>query len=166
MAESSSVALSEAEASPARAAAGAGGMAPAVGRWLLLVWVAMLIMVALGGITRLTGSGLSIVEWRPLMGAIPPLDEADWRELFALYQQSPQYRHANHWMSLGDFKRIFFWEYLHRLWGRLIGAVVLVPWLYFIARRVLHGSLRGSRSGCSCSVVFRAGSAGTWCRAG
>jgi cytochrome c oxidase assembly protein subunit 15 len=134
-----SVALSE--ALPTRAADGASGVTPAVWRWLALVWFAILIMVAIGGITRLTGSGLSIVEWRPLMGAIPPLDEAEWRRVFELYRGSPEYQQANHWMSLADFKRIFFWEYLHRLWGRLIGVVVLVPWLYFVARRMLPGAL-------------------------
>jgi heme a synthase len=133
--EHSSAVLSE--ALPARPAESATRIAPAVSQWLVLVWLAILIMVAVGGITRLTGSGLSIVEWRPVMGAIPPLSDADWREVFEQYQRSPEYQHANHWMSLADFKRIFFWEYIHRLWGRLIGAVVLVPWLYFVWRRML-----------------------------
>jgi cytochrome c oxidase assembly protein subunit 15 len=113
----------------------------AVVSWLWLIWFAILVMVAIGGITRLTGSGLSLVEWRPITGALPPLDDAAWNELFAEYRRSPEYRLANHWMSLADFKRIVFWEYLHRLWGRLIGAAVLLPWLYFMARRRLPSPL-------------------------
>jgi cytochrome c oxidase assembly protein subunit 15 len=109
--------------------------------WLLLVWALILAMVLVGGVTRLTGSGLSITEWRPLMGAIPPLDEADWRAVFAKYEQSPEYHAVNHWMALADFKRIFFWEYLHRLLGRLVGAVVLLPWLYFVWRKLLPRAL-------------------------
>jgi heme a synthase len=112
-----------------------------VRRWLLLCWALVLAMVALGGITRLTGSGLSIVEWQPLMGALPPLDASDWQEVFGKYQSSPQYRQVNRWMALDDFKRIFFWEYLHRLVGRLIGVTVLVPWLYFVWRKQLHARL-------------------------
>lgn len=108
-----------------------------VRRWLLCVWALILCMVVIGGITRLTGSGLSIVDWKPLSGAIPPLSQADWLEVWGRYQHSPQYRDVNHWMTLGDFKRIFFWEYLHRLVGRAVGVVVFVPWLYFVARRRL-----------------------------
>jgi cytochrome c oxidase assembly protein subunit 15 len=115
--------------------------APSVQRWLFAVWAAILVMVLLGGITRLTGSGLSITEWQPLMGALPPLHEADWLEVFAKYQQSPQFRQVNHAMALSDFKAIFFWEYLHRLVGRLIGAAVLVPWLYFLWRKRLARAL-------------------------
>jgi heme a synthase len=108
-----------------------------VQRWLVLVWAMILAMVVVGGITRLTGSGLSIVEWQPVMGILPPLNESAWHEVFRKYQGSAQYREVNHWMALGDFKRIFFWEYVHRLLGRLIGAVVLLPWLYFLARRAM-----------------------------
>jgi cytochrome c oxidase assembly protein subunit 15 len=113
----------------------------AVRRWLVLVWALVFCMVVLGGTTRLTGSGLSIVEWKPLSGAIPPLTQADWQELWAKYQHSPQYRDVNQWMTLADFKRIFFWEYVHRLVGRAIGAVVLVPWLYFVVRKRLPRAL-------------------------
>jgi len=98
-------------------------------------------IVLIGGITRLTGSGLSMVEWRPLMGAVPPLTDADWTAVFERYQQSPQYALVNDWMTLADFKRIFFWEFLHRLFGRLIGLAFLVPWVYFLLRRRLTGSL-------------------------
>jgi cytochrome c oxidase assembly protein subunit 15 len=99
----------------------------------------ILSLVAVGGITRLTGSGLSIVEWKPIMGAIPPLNELEWEQTFALYQQSPQFRLTNSTMTIEGFKLIFFWEYLHRLLARLIGLVFLVPWLVFIFRGQLRG---------------------------
>jgi cytochrome c oxidase assembly protein subunit 15 len=89
----------------------------------------------IGGVTRLTWSGLSITEWQPVMGAIPPLSAADWQAEFTKYQQTAQYRLMNTGMSLGEFKTIFLWEYVHRLWGRLIGFVYLVPFLYFLIRR-------------------------------
>jgi len=107
--------------------------------WLGVVYLMIFLMVMIGGITRLTGSGLSMVEWRPLMGALPPLGAAEWDRVFAIYRESPQYETVNSWMELADFKRIFFWEYLHRLWGRLIGFVVLLPGIYFLLRRRLRG---------------------------
>ncbi|NQU49952.1 MAG: COX15/CtaA family protein [Planctomycetes bacterium] len=113
----------------------------AVSIWLISVWSMILAMVLVGGITRLTGSGLSMVEWHPLMGAVPPIGEAQWNEVFELYKESPQYQVVNHWMDLDSFKSIFFWEYIHRLIGRLIGVVVLVPCLYFMARKKLSRSL-------------------------
>lgn len=96
-------------------------------------------MVLIGGITRLTESGLSIVEWKPLVGAIPPLSEADWQALFQKYQTSPQFQQVNRSMDLHEFKTIFWWEYVHRLWGRLIGLVFFVPFAWFLWR----GSVRG-----------------------
>jgi len=107
--------------------------------WLWVVYGFIAAMVLIGGITRLTGSGLSMVDWHPLMGALPPLNEADWLAVFGRYQASPQYQQVNGWMTLGDFQQIFFWEYIHRLFGRLIGVVFFVPWLYFTARRRLRG---------------------------
>jgi len=92
------------------------------------------LMVVIGGVTRLTWSGLSITEWQPVMGTIPPLSAAGWQGEFAKYQQTTQYRLLNAGMSLGDFKTIFLWEYVHRLWGRLIGFVYLLPFLYFLVR--------------------------------
>jgi heme a synthase len=115
----------------------------AVRVWLFLVWAMILAMVLVGGITRLTGSGLSMVEWHPLMGAVPPLGEAEWIEVFDQYKQSPQYQKVNQWMDLPAFKKIFFWEYIHRLVGRLIGVVVLLPCLYFWARKRLSRRLLG-----------------------
>lgn len=111
--------------------------------WLAVVYLMILVMVCIGGITRLTGSGLSMVEWRPLMGVLPPLDDAAWLEVFHRYQAFPQYQEVNQWMTLDDFKRIFFWEYLHRLFGRLIGVVAFVPWLVFLVR----GSMSRSQAG-------------------
>ena len=113
----------------------------AVRIWLWIVYGFIAIMVAIGGITRLTGSGLSMVEWRPLMGALPPIGETEWLAVFDQYKQTPQFAQVNDWMSLADFQRIFFWEYLHRLLGRLIGVVFLVPWLVFVFRRRLRGPL-------------------------
>ncbi|HEX7480509.1 MAG TPA: COX15/CtaA family protein [Polyangiales bacterium] len=108
--------------------------------WLFTLWTAVWLMVVIGGITRLTGSGLSIVEWRPVTGALPPLTHAAWQQAFEAYQRSPQYRLANHWMSLSDFQRIFFWEYVHRLWGRVLGLACLGPWLWLVLSKRLGGA--------------------------
>ncbi len=91
-------------------------------------------MVVVGGITRLTHSGLSIVEWQPIVGALPPLDDGAWQETFRKYQETPQFRQVNPDMDLAGFKRIFWWEYVHRLLGRLIGAAFLLPLVWFAAR--------------------------------
>lgn len=109
----------------------------AVAIWLFTVAVAVIAMVVIGGITRLTGSGLSITEWDPIMGAIPPMNEAEWRDAFARYQQIPQYEHVNAGMSLEAFKGIFFWEWFHRLWGRLLGAIFAVPFAAFLLLRMM-----------------------------
>ncbi len=107
--------------------------------WLCVVYLAIAAMVMVGGTVRLTGSGLSMVDWKPLMGTLPPLGEEAWNEKFDLYKDSPQYRTVNHWMELPDFKRIFFWEYLHRLMGRLLGVLFALPWLVFVVRGTLRG---------------------------
>jgi cytochrome c oxidase assembly protein subunit 15 len=111
----------------------------AVRLWLVTLWALVLLMVMVGGTTRLTGSGLSIVEWKPVSGALPPLDAGAWQREFAAYKSSPQFVHQNSWMRLEDFKRILFWEYVHRLLGRAIGLITFLPWLYFVARRTLRG---------------------------
>ncbi len=98
-----------------------------VGIWLLVVCAMILVMVVLGGVTRLTGSGLSIMEWAPVTGALPPLNDADWRKLFALYKTIPQYHLLHEGMGLAGFKGLFWLEWVHRLWGRLIGVVFLIP---------------------------------------
>jgi cytochrome c oxidase assembly protein subunit 15 len=98
-------------------------------------------MVVVGGVTRLTRSGLSIVEWQPLIGAIPPLSDAHWQELFDKYRQTPEYLQVNRGMSLHEFKGIFWWEYIHRLLGRLIGLAFFVPLVWFIVRRKVERAL-------------------------
>jgi cytochrome c oxidase assembly protein subunit 15 len=91
-------------------------------------------MVVLGGFTRLTGSGLSMVDWRPLMGILPPMGDAEWQRVFAMYQQSPEFQKVNSAFNVEDFKSIFWLEYLHRLLGRTIGLVFFVPFVFFLAR--------------------------------
>jgi cytochrome c oxidase assembly protein subunit 15 len=103
--------------------------------WLLACCAMIFLMVVIGGVTRLTESGLSITEWHPISGVIPPLDAAQWTAEFERYKHIPQYRAIHADMTLAEFQRIFFWEYLHRLWGRLIGVVFAVPFLYLLARR-------------------------------
>jgi len=115
----------------------------AVGRWLLLVCFMILGQVVLGGITRLTGSGLSIMEWQPIIGGIPPLNEAQWNEVFDLYKQTMQFKHVNSTMDLAGFQGIFWWEYLHRLWARLIGVVFLLPFLWFLMKGWIRKAWRG-----------------------
>jgi cytochrome c oxidase assembly protein subunit 15 len=107
----------------------------AVARWLLAVAGLIFLMVVVGGITRLTESGLSITQWKPLSGAIPPLSKADWQAEFARYQQIPEYRQINRGMSLAEFKHIFFWEFVHRLLGRLIGLAFALPLAWFAWKR-------------------------------
>jgi heme a synthase len=109
--------------------------------WLAICCLMVVAIVPIGGITRLTESGLSITEWRPLTGALPPLSEAEWRREFELYQRIPQYQQINRGMTLAEFKTIFWWEYIHRLWGRLIGLVFAAPFLWFLLRGRVRGSL-------------------------
>jgi cytochrome c oxidase assembly protein subunit 15 len=109
----------------------------AVAVWLLVCCGMIFAMVVIGGITRLTLSGLSITEWQPVTGILPPLSAAAWAAEFEKYQHIPQYRLLNAGMSLAEFKIIYLWEYVHRLWGRLIGVAFALPFLYFLARRQL-----------------------------
>jgi heme a synthase len=113
----------------------------AVAAWLLACCALVFAMVVVGGVTRLTHSGLSIVEWQPIVGALPPLNEAGWQETFGKYQQTPEYRLVNPHMTLDGFKGIFWWEYVHRLLGRLIGAVFFLPLLWFALRRKIPRAL-------------------------
>ncbi|HTQ15111.1 MAG TPA: COX15/CtaA family protein [Rhizomicrobium sp.] len=106
----------------------------AVGLWLLAVAGMILLMVVVGGLTRLTGSGLSIMVWDPIVGALPPLSGAEWQRVFHLYRQIPQYAHEHAGMTLAAFKGIFWWEWAHRLLGRLIGVAFFVPFLWFAWR--------------------------------
>src|SRR5437764_8389787 len=114
----------------------------AIGLWLYAVAALIFATVLVGGATRLTESGLSIVEWKPLTGTLPPLGEREWRAAFEAYKAIPQYQQINKGMSLSDFKTIFWWEWSHRLLGRTIGAVFLLPFLYFLWRGGLSGELK------------------------
>ena len=113
----------------------------AIGLWLMVCAGMVLAMVVIGGITRLTGSGLSIVEWRPVMGFLPPLSDAAWERLYDLYRATPQYLEVNAGMTLAEFRAIFWWEYVHRLWGRLIGLVFFLPFVWFLIRGRVRKSL-------------------------
>ena len=110
--------------------------------WLLCINAIIFCMICLGGITRLTGSGLSMVEWAPITGVLPPLNEAQWLAVFELYRASPEYLQVNASMDLVGFKSIFWFEYFHRILGRLIGLCFLLPMLYFFVRYPLSGRLR------------------------
>ncbi len=118
-----------------------------IAAWLLLCCVLVLIMVVVGGVTRLTHSGLSIVEWRPVVGTIPPLNQSDWDNEFKKYQATPEYQQVNKGMSVDEFKRIYWWEYSHRLLGRSIGLVFLLPFLYFLLRGNIRGPLAWKLAG-------------------
>lgn len=116
--------------------------AAAVRWWLIAVAALIAVMVLVGGATRLTESGLSIVEWKPVTGTLPPLSEAQWVQAFEGYKAIPQYRELNAGMSLSEFKTIFWWEWSHRLLGRVIGAVYLLPFLYFLWRGAFGPELK------------------------
>ena len=110
--------------------------------WLLGVAALIAVMVLVGGATRLTESGLSIVEWKPVAGTLPPLDDAQWTQAFEAYKTIPQYRELNAGMSLSEFKTIFWWEWRHRLLGRVIGIVFLLPFLWFLWRGALSADIK------------------------
>jgi len=134
-----SIAPSSPSFATARASASRGDRDIAL--WLFGCAAMIFMMVVIGGVTRLTESGLSITEWQPISGVIPPLSDGDWAREFEHYKAIPQYQ-AIHWdMTLADFKTIFFWEYLHRLWGRLIGIAFAVPFLWFLWTRRLSRAL-------------------------
>jgi cytochrome c oxidase assembly protein subunit 15 len=105
-----------------------------IARWIFLGVGMLIVQVLLGGITRLTGSGLSITEWKPIMGALPPMTETEWEKAFTQYQQIAQYKYLNTHFTLSNFKSIFFWEWFHRLWARLIGIAFLIPFIYFLVK--------------------------------
>ncbi len=105
-----------------------------ISNWLFFCCFSVFCMIIVGAITRLSGSGLSIVEWEPLMGAIPPLNEEEWQRVFEMYKSSPEYQKKNFWMEISDFKSIFFWEWFHRLLGRLIGVFYALPFIFFLIK--------------------------------
>mgnify|MGYP005636218593 CR=1 FL=1 len=109
--------------------------------WLYAVAAMVFTMVVLGGLTRLTHSGLSMVEWRPVTGWLPPMDDAAWARVFEMYKGSPEYREVNADMTLAEFKGIFWLEFLHRLWGRLIGVAFAVPFAYFVVKGMVSRRL-------------------------
>lgn len=113
----------------------------AVANWLLLCAGMVFVMAIIGAITRLTESGLSITEWKPITGALPPLNEAQWLTEFEKYKQIPEYQVLNQGMSLDEFKHIFFWEWFHRLWGRLIGLVFALPLAWFAVKGMVTRSM-------------------------
>ncbi len=118
-----------------------------IAAWLFLCCFLVFATLVVGGVTRLTHSGLSIVEWQPLVGTVPPITQADWQDVFGKYQQTPEYQKVNHKMSLEEFKPIFWWEYAHRVLGRGIGMVFLLPFLYFLARRRIDPELAPKLAG-------------------
>ena len=103
--------------------------------WLLFGVFMIIVQIILGGITRLTDSGLSITEWKPILGAMPPTNEQQWAEAFNHYKQIAQYKNLHAYFTLEDFKSIYFWEWLHRLWGRVIGVVFLIPFIIFLVQK-------------------------------
>ena len=114
---------------------------PLIAAWLLICCFTVFLMIVVGGVTRLTHSGLSIVEWQPIVGTLPPLNDEQWREAFVKYQLTPEFRQVNFGMDIAGFKGIFWWEYFHRLLGRLIGFVFFIPYALLLLRRRLQGSL-------------------------
>ena len=109
----------------------------AIANWLLAVALLVFCMVVVGGITRLTESGLSITEWKPVSGALPPLSEAQWINEFAKYKATPEYQQINNGMAMADFKFIYFWEWAHRLLARLVGVAFALPFIWFAIRRAI-----------------------------
>lgn len=116
--------------------------ARAVSLWLFLMAGLVFLMIIVGAITRLTESGLSIVEWRPLIDAVPPLTEEAWQSEFDLYKQTPEFQKKNFWMGVEDFKNIYFWEWFHRLLGRLIGLAYGLPFFFFLWRGMIPPGYR------------------------
>ena len=129
--------------------------------WLFALCLMIVAMIFIGGVTRLTGSGLSMVEWRPFLGFLPPLTETEWTRVFELYKLSPEFKQINSWMEISDFKFIFFWEYFHRVWGRLIGLFILIPFLYFIVTKKLKNKILFRSSIILCLVCVQ-GLIGWW----
>lgn len=113
----------------------------AIARWLFVCCTMIVAMILIGAITRLTESGLAIMEWAPVSGFLPPISEAEWQRLFALYQQTAEYQQFNRAMTVAEFRAIFWWEWVHRFWGRLIGIVYLLPLIWFLARRRIPAGL-------------------------
>lgn len=129
----------------------------AIAGWVFVLALMTAAMVLIGGLTRLTEAGLSIVVWQPFVGAIPPLSDEAWNQAFAQYQQYPEYQMLNYGMTLADFKRIFLIEFAHRLWGRLIGVAFLVPFIMFFAKGAFRGMTRRPLLQCLVAVFALGG---------
>ena len=114
---------------------------PAIYIWLLTITAMVLGIIVIGGLTRLTDSGLSMTDWRPLLGIIPPLNSSSWQTVFEMYKLTPEFKIVNKNMNLEEFKYIFWWEWFHRVFARMIGIVFLVPLIYFIFRKQLSSTL-------------------------
>ena len=112
-----------------------------LGIWLLILTLMVYLIILIGGLTRLTESGLSMVDWRPLLGTIPPISNEDWLDVFNQYKQTPEYNIINQNIDLEGFKYIFLWEYVHRLFARLIGVVFIFPFIYFLIKKYLSKNL-------------------------
>ena len=139
--------------------------------WLMLIGLVVVAMMLIGAATRLTDSGLSMAEWRPIIGSLPPLSNAEWERVFALYQETAQFRLQNSHMSMPEFKTIFWWEYGHRIFGRFIGIVFFIPLVIISVNRRIRQSLsRGSFCQSLGSVLLwvrcRGALAGGWSKAG
>ncbi|HWL46248.1 MAG TPA: COX15/CtaA family protein [Sphingomonadaceae bacterium] len=137
------------------------GRPRAIARWLLLVALLVFVMVVIGGITRLTESGLSMTRWEPVTGIIPPLSAHDWQVEFDSYRATPEYLKINRGMTLAAFKAIFFWEYVHRVMGRLIGLAFAVPFVWFAAKRAIPRGY-GWRLGAILALGGLQGAIGWW----
>ena len=127
--------------------------------WLALICSVIVGIIVVGGITRLTHSGLSMVEWRPIYGILPPLSHAQWTTVFDAYKQFPEYKQLHVGMSLFEFKKLFFWEYLHRVLARLLGLIILIPFLYWLVTRRLSAYMT-RRAFVMCLLVLVQGVAG------
>ena len=114
---------------------------PFIYLWLLLITAMVLLIIVIGGLTRLTGSGLSMTDWRPILGIIPPLSLDSWLVVFEMYKQTPEYKIVNKNMTLDEFKYIFWWEWFHRIFARAIGIVFILPLIYFTIKKQIQSSL-------------------------
>lgn len=112
-----------------------------IATWLLIGVGMLIIQVLLGGITRLTESGLSITEWKPITGALPPLSEATWQQEFEKYRHTDQFKYVHQYFSLKEFKFIFFWEWFHRFWARMMGVVFAIGFIYFLAKKKMNKTM-------------------------
>ena len=141
---------------------GRNGARGAIRAWLMMLFALVVAMIVVGGLTRLTDSGLSITEWRPVTGAVPPMSEVEWQSEFDKYKQIDQWRIENQWMELADFKTIYWWEWGHRQLGRFMGLIWAVGFLGFLITRKIPTGWTLRLAYPECWVVFRARSAGGW----